>query len=258
MGPELILGIAMTLVGQVYGDSLDLPVPPAYFGQEKKRQAEEDPPVPYEGPVETPDDDDGDDPRDTPPPVFFGEEIDTEKDTIVFVIDISGSMSNGYDPMIDYNGNSTRGSKYFKAVSELVRLIRSLSNNFHFNVVRYDCAVESWKGQMMQATDANKADAEKWILGDDPRAIPRKVPGGTMTGPATVVGLGYQPNDALVLLTDGAPNCGANGLEGHRFLILAANTGVVIDVFGIEAFGAFRTFCQNVASDSGGTYIDVP
>ena len=42
-------------------------------------------------------------------------------------------------------------------------------------------------------------------------------------------------------------------------MIRSANRqGAVINVFGIAATGAQRRFCQQVAADSGGSYIDVP
>lgn len=255
-----VLGILLFLTLAQTGDSLDLPIPQPVLGQNKKFQTEPPPPLP---PIinETSPLDDGDDSRDTPPPVIFGEEIESENDTLIYVLDISGSMNNGYDPMIDYDGNETRGNKYFKAVSELIRSIRGLSENFQFNIVRYDCAIEVWQtGQFPPATSDWKAKAEAWVLSDTGgKRTPRKVPGGTATGPGTAVALGFKENDTVVLLTDGAPNCGASGLEGHRRLIMRENTqGATIDVFGIEAQAQFKTFCQQVASDSGGTYIDVP
>lgn len=56
----------------------DLPVKPVRLG---------DPEIPIQ-----PDGDDGDDPRDTPPPTIYGEEIPTENDTLIYVLDVSGSM----------------------------------------------------------------------------------------------------------------------------------------------------------------------
>ena len=64
---------------------------------------------------------------------------------------------------------------------------------------------------------------------------------------------------SVVLLTDGSPNCGASGMTGHRSMIANANTqGATVNVFGIAATGRYRGFCQGVASDSGGSYFDVP
>jgi Mg-chelatase subunit ChlD len=73
------------------------------------------------------------------------------------------------------------------------------------------------------------------------------------------VALADKENRSVVLLTDGAPNCGASDIDGHRRMIRAHNTqGATINVFGIAASGTYRSFCQNVATDSGGSYFDVP
>jgi len=48
-------------------------------------------------------------------------------------------------------------------------------------------------------------------------------------------------------------------MDGHRAMIRRNNTqGATINVFGISASGSYRAFCQAVASDSGGSYFDVP
>jgi uncharacterized protein YbbK (DUF523 family) len=83
--------------------------------------------------------------------------------------------------------------------------------------------------------------------------------GASGTGPATSLALMARENRAVVLLTDGSPNCGATDIEGHRRMIRSNNTqGATINVFGIAASGTYRQFCQAVASDSGGSYFDVP
>ncbi len=79
---------------------------------------------------------------------------------------------------------------------------------------------------------------------------------------------------AVVLLTDGLPNYGipltlhpntpqgtqlVAQFDAHRRVIRDANAqGATIDVFGVAATGLMRSFCQSVASDSGGSYFDVP
>lgn len=214
-----------------------------------------------------PDDDDGDDPRDTPPPTFYGEEIDSENDTIFYVIDTSCSM--GWDPAsyTNLDGSSGHGPRIDRAKVELVRSIMGLSDNFKFNIVEYDCGMSQWRSSMVEASDANKQSARGWVMGLQPT-------GATGTGPATAQGLAERDNKMVVLLTDGAPNCGVSsgfgggpgggwdddgGPREHRRVIRNANTqGAVINVFGIAASGSYRSFCQGVASDSGGNYFDIP
>ena len=218
---------------------LDLPLDkPEYQG------APPTPPAPPEDPPE--------DPRDTPPPTIYGEEIVSENDTLYYVLDISGSMD--WDPLSYTGVDGTRrsGPRIDRAKAELVRSILGLSKNFKFNIVAFDCGTLQWMNALMPANDANKQAAIGWANALYPR-------GATGTGPACALALGDRQTQTVVLLTDGAPNCGANGLSGHRQMISANNSqGAKINVFGIAASGSYRSFCQGVASDSGGNYVDVP
>ncbi|MCW8141072.1 MAG: hypothetical protein KIT58_19390 [Planctomycetota bacterium] len=215
--------------------------------------------LPIEGPVYPPPaptptsiPDDRDDPRDEPPPVIFGEEIVSENDTSFYVIDISGSMSIGREAYTTLEGATSTGTRIERAKTELLRSILGLSRSFSFKIVAYDCGTRLWSQEMKRATDGNKASASAWVGALTPT-------GATGTGPACALALGDKRNMAVVLLTDGAPNCGASGVEGHRAMIRDANTqGATITVFGIAASGTYRQFCVNVAGDSGGSYYDVP
>ena len=110
---------------------------------------------------------------------------------------------------------------------------------------------------MQRADFGHKAEAITWTW--DLHAG-----GGTGTGPAMVLALSEKTCMSIALLTDGAPGCGvsSNGLsrpEAHRIMINDANSQrATINVFGIEAYGDWRAFCQNVAGDSGGSYYDIP
>mgnify|MGYP001552450835 CR=1 FL=1 len=233
------------------GGSLDLPVaPPRSPFDPAPRGAPERTDGPLEEPV-------GDDPRDTPPPVFYGEEIaGGEGDRIVYVLDRSGSMQSYKTERayVDADGQPARGNRWERAKAEAIRSIRGLAESFRFGVLTYDCGVVGWRVELAEATEANKADAEAWIRRQ------YWATGMTGTGPATVAGLALlEQAGALVLLTDGAANCGAPGLAGHRAMIANGNTpGAPVHVFGIEASGDFRAFCLGVAADSGGRYVDVP
>ncbi len=227
-------------------EEIDLPVEqPVYqvpIGQDEDENDDED---------QNNGDDEGDDPRDTPPPVIYGEEIDSENDTIFYVLDISCSMDWDSQSYTTLDGSTRRGPRIDRAKAELSRSIMGLAPNFKFNIVAYDCSTRQWQRDMQPADDANKASALAWSNALRPT-------GATGTGPATVLALGDKDNMAVVLLTDGAPNCPYN-MNSHRSMIRTANTqGATINVFGIAASGSYRSFCQGVASDSGGSYFDVP
>jgi hypothetical protein len=214
-------------------------------------------PAPPE-PVPIEDDGDEDDPRDEPPPVIYGEEIDSENDTIVYVIDRSGSMDWDEASFTDLDGNRRFGNRMERAKCELQRSVVGLSRNFTFNIIAFDCSTFMWRNTMQEANDANKAAAVAWIRGLWPG-------GATGTGPATALGLEQRDNMSVVLLTDGEPNCGMPNEyddfsdDAHRRLIRDSNTQhATITVFGIAASGRYRRFCQNVAADNNGSYFDVP
>jgi hypothetical protein len=221
-------------------------------------------PTPAPEPTPTPDDGDTDDPRDEPPPVIYGEEIDSESDTIVYVLDISCSMDWDTQSYTTLDGQRSNGTRMVRAKVELSRSVLGLSRNFSFTIIAYDCGTRMWSRELKEANDANKSSAIGWVNALRPT-------GATGTGPATALGLGIRENKSVVLLTDGAPNCGVPEdnnwysynesavINAHRRMINNANSQrATINVFGIAASGTYRTFCQNVAADSGGSYFDVP
>jgi hypothetical protein len=216
-------------------------------------------------PPPAPDDGDEDDPRDEPPPIIYGEEINSESDTIFYVIDISCSMDWDRQSYTTLDGSRANGNRMERAKTELSRSIMGLSRNFKFNCLAYDCGTRMWQGSMKEADDANKASALGWVRSLQPT-------GATGTGPACAQALANdRTNLSVVLLTDGAPNCGVPEdnnwynwsesavIAGHRRMINDGNSQrATINVFGIAASGTYRSFCVAVASDSGGSYFDVP
>lgn len=224
---------------------MDLPLPPVRIGS----------PPHYAPPIRIAPDPEEDDPRDTPPPLFYGEQIDTETDSIIYVIDISGSMN------ID--------GRLARARAETTRSITGLSINFRFNVLVYSTTVRPLWRTTHEANAQRKAQAAAWLTIFNAH-------GYTATGPAVANALDDKSNLTIALLTDGFPNWGIVSTQiasspnmppaqrlaimsaAHRRVIRQANTqGATIQVFGLDARGPCRTFCQAVAADSGGSYRDV-
>lgn len=206
------------------------------------------PPVPQRG-----------DPGDLPAPTFFGEEIPTETASIIYVIDISGSMSLSVDPFLDENGQRTTGNRLDRAKVELRRSISNLPESFSFNVVAYDeCVRPMWNSSQV-ASSSNKQVAMGWIAGLVPL-------GWTNTGLAAATALSDKSNMSVVLLSDGAPNfldCAMHyvgSYDQHRDLIRSQNTqGARINAFGIgiATDPAARDFMMAVAQENSGAYFDV-
>lgn len=230
--------------------TMDLPMAPPYLGGPGYWDLRDPFPQP---------DEEGEDPRDTPPPVFFGEEIEVEKESLVYVIDYSCSMS-----LRDAVGEPTRLDR---AKAEVEASVSGLAENMRFDVRGFDCAQKVLWDELREATSSAKAEAINWTKR-------LRYGGGTGTGPNVAWSLVAYGADlgVVVLLTDGGPGCGApTGIQRgrmtyaqwdqqqHRDFISSHNRyDVPIYVFGIAASGDYRAFCQGVAGDSGGNYIDVP
>lgn len=193
------------------------------------------------------------------PPQIYGHDLHSESGSVVYVIDISGSMASGAGSYVDSDGIvQMDGSRLDHAKAELTRSVRSLPKSFRFNLESFDCGHYFWRMIGVQATEANKASAFEWISQLQPQ-------GATGTGPAVAAALQDRNNKLVVLLTDGAPNCGAGDesgstscIEAHRKMISSCNgQRATINTFGIGAYSEFKQFCVDVASDSGGSYADV-
>jgi len=251
-GPGTVPGDDYDGAGPSQG--MDLPMTPTWVGGPQPYQA----PEPAPEPVEQPDSDT--DPRDTPAPKFFGEEISVTTDSILYVIDQSGSMSIRAEPYEDLNQNIVSdGSRLDRAKAELKRSISGLPENFYFNVLFYDECVSQCFSAKMVASAANKTQAFSWIEAIQPD-------GWTNTGLAVQKALTDKANKTVVLLSDGAPNfldCAmqyVGSVDDHAGLIRSENTqGAVINSFGIGIASdpTSRAFMQRVAAENGGTYSEV-
>ncbi|MCW8138893.1 MAG: VWA domain-containing protein [Planctomycetota bacterium] len=251
-------------LGAVDRSDLDLPVMvPVYDPNPKPKPSHTIPgdfmpPPPRDFPL--PPRPDGGDPRDEPPPVFFGEEIDSNTNSIIYVIDNSGSMTLSVEPFTDETGEVVRnGNRLDRAKAELRRSISSLPDTFFFNVIFYDeCTLSCWSNKQ-RATSANKQYAFSWIAGVQPA-------GWTNTGMAVSQALRDKDNRSIVLLSDGSPNfldCAMHYVgtfDQHRDLIRNENTqGATINAFGIGIASDIdaRSFMLAVAADNRGSYVEV-
>jgi hypothetical protein len=259
--PEANRGPGLGENGTTYGGpkapvstEMDLPIQPTWHGAPAPETPPEPKPVQKEEPPK------GEDPRDVPPPTFFGEEIDASTDSIIYVIDISGSMTIHAEPFEDESGKIVNtGNRLDRAKAELKKSIQGLPENFSFNIFVYDECPNSCWGSKQAATDANKSAAFGWVDAIQPA-------GWTNTGLAVQTALADKENKTVVLLSDGAPNfldCGmqyVGTFDEHAKLIRSSNTqGARVNTFGIGIASDpdARGFMQRVASENGGTYVDV-
>ena len=193
------------------------------------------------------------------PPSIYGKDLESKSASVLYIIDISGSMGLDAGPFPDLDGVFKPGNRLDHAKVELIRSVTSLPKNFEFNVESYDCVMSLWAQELVKATPENKESAKIWINALQPG-------GATGTGPAGEFGLLMFPkNKLVVLLTDGDPNCGAGDefnpvacRQAHLSRIRVANVqNARIDVFGVWATGDFRRFCMELAGQNNGSYMDV-
>jgi hypothetical protein len=199
------------------------------------------------------------------PPTIYGKDLKSETGSIIYVIDISGSMGWDIGRYITADGKVATGCRLDRAKAELTRSVKSLPKSFKFNIESYDCLryvcfVDYSNSHMplLPADEDHKKKAIDWIQALQPQ-------GATGTGPAVLDALATRENRLIVLLTDGRPNCGSrdedgswNCMMGHLSQIDCGNEQrATIDVFGIGATGEFKQFCQDVSSHNGGSYTDV-
>lgn len=240
----LLLLLANMALGQ---SELDLPVLPPDDPRRVEQSHQAEPPQPPQTP------------EPVAPPVFFGEVIDTSE-SIVYVLDYSQSMSAPH-VRTDYR---TTLNRWQVTQREATRSISGLSESIKFDVVVFGtnggCGVSLWKKSMVVATPSAKAEAIAWIHKFTDVIF---LGGATPTGPAVLVALQLGP-DTIVLLTDGYPSqCGVNPGTvpwiSHRRLIAEHNSEPVpIHTFGIGISISYaREFCMGVASDSGGTFVEI-
>src|SRR5262249_37557983 len=136
--------------------------------------------------------------EDERPPKFYDEDIPVAGDSVIFVLDRSGSMDLGVKPFTGLDGQPVVGGTRLDYVkTEITRSIETLA--LAFNIVTFSECIASWKPARVAATPANKAAAAEWV-----KRI--AADGWTNTGGATALALSDRGNRTVMLLTDGEPN----------------------------------------------------
>lgn len=182
---------------------------------------------------------------------LMGQTLPIPGDRVTYLIDISGSMGSGTLNWTDRFGNPVTGTRLEFVQDRVIASFQALPDTARFNVFNFACNRNSWMPQTEFATAANKVDAEAWVMG-------LAAWGGTGTGPAISAALQERENLTLLIITDGQPNCGASGTAGHVCLAMSGNTqGATFHTFGIEAFGTFQQFLEDLAAATGGTFTAV-
>jgi hypothetical protein len=210
--------------------------------------------------------------------------IATPSRSIVFVIDVSGSMENLVVEKERFEGGDYPSFVRMDIVkTELYRTVERLEPYVKFNVLAFATEVKPWKKTLVPANVLNKSSALGWIQKLEPIGGPSKEDlaqvglvgsadldmGKTNTYDALMMALGaagegarskdYQVEvDTIFFLSDGRPTFG-------RFVdpddILREVSGanqlrrVVLHTIAIGDFN--KHFMERLALDNGGTFVDL-
>jgi HEAT repeat protein len=211
--------------------------------------------------------------------------IDTPSRSILFIIDVSGSMESVVTEKERFESGHYPSFKRIDIVkTELQRTLDHLEPFVHFNILAFATDVDFWKKQLVPANVLNKAAAKDWAGGllaiggnskEDLAAVglmgsANLDKGKTNTYGALMAGLSVKPGvrtgeksyavevDTIFFLSDGRPTVG-DFVDPDDILreVLAANELRKVKIHTI-AIGEFqKDFMRKIAEKTGGVFVDL-
>ncbi|MBC2600488.1 VWA domain-containing protein [Puniceicoccus vermicola] len=198
---------------------------------------------------------------------FFGKEMKSDAQRMLFVIDMSGSMVLG-DRGVD---------GYRTVVEELIRTLRSIQDVGTFNIIAFSKSTDTYRGgDFVLATEDKIDSAEKWLMRLDPsepiadakrdgKKVTYKVfekfrkgqHVGTRTDLALEEAFDMEPN-IIILLSDGDPTekKDAEVLKIVRKLQKDQGKVVPINTLSYKSKDG-RAFLKQLAAENDGVYSEV-
>lgn len=208
-------------------------------------------------------------------------------DYVLFVIDVSGSMSDLVVEREKFQGYEDF-QKLTIVKSELGKTIESLGPNTYFNIVSFATDLKTWKGYLVPANITNKESAKAWIKnlrcigGAADQELASVGLGGnlaegkTNTFKALMYPFGIDPEqprraastapsavaksklDTVYFLSDGRPSVGkVVDTEEIRKAVREENQihKIVLHTIAIGEFQ--KEFLHALAVDNGGVFVDL-
>ncbi|XP_042679261.1 inter-alpha-trypsin inhibitor heavy chain H3-like isoform X1 [Centrocercus urophasianus] len=122
---------------------------------------------------------------------------------VVFIIDISGSMS---------------GREIQQTREALLKILDDIKEDDHFNFILFGSDVHTWKETLIKATPENLDEARKFVRGIDTEGL-TNLYGGMMKG-IDMLKAAHEENlvpkrsaSIIIMLTDGQPNVGISNTQ---------------------------------------------
>ena len=208
--------------------------------------------------------------------------IETRSKRILFIIDVSGSMSEKlvlskkdpkrYDDFIKRYG--LHETKIELAREELIKTIAGLESFVKFNIATFHTTVTMWKPDLMAATGGNKNAAIKFLadltpekVNSDANATPDSGRTNTFDALNVAFNLAKTPNakpsknhkvesDTVFFLSDGMATAGRIQDPGELLRYFTTVNARAKIVFHTIAFGHGNvSLMQPIADRSGGQYV---
>uniref|UniRef100_A0A669C5L0 Inter-alpha-trypsin inhibitor heavy chain H3 n=1 Tax=Oreochromis niloticus TaxID=8128 RepID=A0A669C5L0_ORENI len=149
---------------------------------------------------------------------FFAPELPKLPKNVVFVIDISGSMS---------------GRKIVQTREAMLAILQQVHEDDHFAIILFDSVIETWKDSLTKATKENITEAMDYIRRINSR------------GNRQMERLPERSADMIILLTDGMPN------EGE------SNIGKIQENVRTAIGGNMSLYCLGFGNDVDYSFLDV-
>uniref|UniRef100_A0A3P8QED9 Inter-alpha-trypsin inhibitor heavy chain H3 n=1 Tax=Astatotilapia calliptera TaxID=8154 RepID=A0A3P8QED9_ASTCA len=162
---------------------------------------------------------------------FFAPELPKLPKNVVFVIDISGSMS---------------GRKMEQTREAMLAILQQVHEDDHFAIILFDSVIETWKDSLTKATKENITEAMDYI-----RRMTTNINDAVLTAVNMLVKdrqmerLPDRSADMIILLTDGMPN------EGE------SNTGKIQENMRTAIGGNMSLYCLGFGNDVDYSFLDV-
>ncbi|HVS12212.1 MAG TPA: VWA domain-containing protein [Planctomycetota bacterium] len=199
---------------------------------------------------------------------FFG--IETESRRVLFVLDLSGSMSFAMLPKSNPEDDPRRPydmpakgepSRLEAAKKDLASALAGLKDGGRFNLVLYASDVWTWSDELVTMTSETRQEVAKAIEGLGASggtniygALERALDiagakgGGTWSKPEI---------DTIYFLTDGRPSIGLTKVPDEILAYVRernSDAGIVIHTIGLSA-AQDAAFLRRLAEENGGQYV---